>query len=193
MRNIEIQGQIYPYKTLKDVLESEAISEEERVYNSLVKIAELISKELHIPCPDIGFSGIMLNVVTKDNYLGICFSPNNIPKLTNYLVILDVQNYTGLKLIGNLAHECRHIYQEIHNPDIYIKHANDFIKSCLHPAEIDADGYAIHHLMSIKEMTYDEAAELIYPEGKVFLNEAYKKRIRRAKEIDEEIKNKCTL
>lgn len=62
-------------------------------------------------------------------------------------------------------------------------HAKGFGESLMHPAEIDADGYAIWYISEAPEMYIDKAAGIMCPEEKKHHPKEYMYRIEKAKEI----------
>ena len=165
---------------------------ERQDYDELYTYAELIAKELDIPCPDIN---ILKRLVFPDENGGInevggkLYTPEEVPNLDNNLILLSDNVPSDGVFYGTLAHEMRHIWQNKY-PDIYpAKHANGFYESLDDPKEIDADGYAIAFLCRFPNISLELAAEIMCSEEKRNFPEAYEKRIFRANEIMLEIIN----
>ena len=89
------------------------------------------------------------------------------------------------QLIGNMAHELRHIWQHEYKPEI-MKDKAVGRDSFLNHAEIDADGFAIWYLSILPGLNIYKAAEIVFPKGKKNHPAGYMNRMLKAKEIKTE-------
>lgn len=168
MKTITIDDNTINYFTPSEIYQAKNVPTDNLLDFSF-QIADHISSQLSIPCPDIGY---VPNLQYLDNHTGTVteqggrlYTTVDIPELSNNLIILSItKDTTTEKLIGELAHEMRHIWQNIYNPAINRCPAQGFIDSLTHPAEIDADGYAIYYMSGVSKMSFKNAAEIICPE-----------------------------
>ena len=80
----------------------------------------------------------------------------------------------------------RHIWQHEYAPDMNENHAAGFGDALIHEAEIDADGYAIWYLSYSPNMNIEEAASIMCPVEKTNYPEAFRLRIEKAIEINQQ-------
>lgn len=146
-----------------------------------------ICDQLDIQMPDIAYCPDIIIVSTTLGYscgLGYTFSPVDFPQLQNNLItIKDIDN--GYLFYGTLAHELRHIWQRECTPNLLKKPANGFLESLVHPAEIDADGYAIYYLHDQGGINMDQAGKIMCQEEQKHYQKAYQMRLFKAAKIKE--------
>lgn len=98
--------------------------------------------------------------------MGRTVTPLNIKWLKVPHVYLATKNVTQAEFIGTLFHELRHVWQYYFNREINEFPAIGFQESLLHPAEIDADAFAIAALSLIMKISLLEAADIVCPDEK---------------------------
>ena len=156
------------------------------LYEETYKIAEFMSNQLKIKCPSIGFSD---TIRARDDMGRISvegammYTPKDVPTLTETLILMSLEDFNIMQFSGTLAHEMRHIWQDTYHPEMNENHARGFGESLMHPAEIDADGYAIWYISEAPNMYIDKAAGIMCPEEKKHYPKPYLYRIEKAKEI----------
>lgn len=147
-----------------------------------------LSDKLKVPCPYLGLAP-QLHLKHPDGSVSVqdarYYTSKNIRTIDNSLLILSAEAYDPEKIVGILAHEMRHIWQETHLA-IDQDPAAGFIESLTHPAEIDADGYAIWYLASEQRLTLEAAAAILCPEEKMSHAAAYDLRLSCAKKLKKE-------
>lgn len=184
MQTAIINGQEIVYYTQEEL--SEVDLDDRKLYEKTYEIANSISNQLKIDCPYIGivFAPIIRNQTVLD---AVTYTPNEcvMPPLKNSLTIISIlpNAFDETRLCGTLAHELRHIWQYTYSPAINTNHAIGFGDSLMHPAEIDADGYAIWYLSEFQNMYFEKAAGIICHKEKKYFPKAYMHRIEKAKEI----------
>lgn len=151
---------------------------------------ETISKILNVTCPDLS---IAKSIRQRNEYTGqlsdmcaMLFTPADVPELTNNVIQLSLEHLEPLALSGIIAHEIRHIWQYKYKPELNTVRAQGYTDSLNHPAEIDADAFAIC-LLALNGIPLEEAGEVVCPEEKKINLTAYKLRIDKAKEMMKEI------
>ena len=158
------------------------------LYKYTFKVAESISNQLKIQFPDIGFKE---QIVFPDDTGGVnvlgawLYSHVDVPSLKNNLIIMSLEDFEEKQFTGTLAHEMRHIWQYTYHPEMNAKPAKGFEESLIHPAEIDADGYAIWYISENPDMSIEKAAGIMCPAEKENHPKEYMCRIEKAKEIKE--------
>ena len=187
-------GTMIPYLTREDV---KNLSKAEReMYTALYCMADQICESLDIKCPDITIHPYIERRINNCKHItgGVFYKITECnPKPSNNILILSVlsdinESYNEKKhanrLLGTLAHELRHIWQDKH-PEIFAsdKHACGFDDSLYDDKEIDADGYAIYYLNVNKKLSIKEAANLMCPEESKNNRDAFQKRINVAKQL----------
>lgn len=192
MQTQNIEGNVINFFTKED-LDHDDLGDERPLYEATYNLAEFMSHQLEIKCPDIGFlDGLRshddMGRISVD--LGRMFTPKDVPSLKNNLILMSRENIDLILFTGTLAHEMRHIWQNKYHPKMNENPAKGFVEALKHPAEIDADGYAIWYIsdeanMSIDEanMSIDEAAGIMCPEEKEHHPKEYMYRIEKAKEL----------
>ena len=188
--NIPRSGLMY-YTTKEDVLNDDSDPNRE-AYLEIFSIMEKISRILNVTCPDLS---IAESIRQRNEYTGqlsdmcaMLFTPADVPGLPNNVIQLSLEHFKPLPLSGIIAHEIRHIWQEKYKPELNKVHAQGYTDSLNHPAEIDADGFAIC-LLALNKIPLEQAGEVVCPEEKKLDPTAYKLRIDKAKEIMKEIEN----
>lgn len=185
MQTVIIEGNEVIYFTKEELLIEENIDNKE-LHEETYKIADFISRQLKIECPYIGLSG---QIRSRDNMGrlsvngGVTYTPEDVPELDNNLIMMSYEEFIPIQFAGTLAHEMRHIWQAKYHPEINKKHARGFEESLTHPAEIDADGYAIWYISDTPDMDIEKAAEIMCPEEKRYHKNEYQMRIEKAYEI----------
>ena len=185
MSTVIIEGKEVFYFKRNELSEAD-LGELNDIYEETYTIAEFISNQLKVKCPDIGLSEI---IQAKDDFGRISvegamlFTPRDIPSLKNNLIMMSLENFNMMQHKGTLAHEMRHIWQYTYHPEMNEKYAKGFGESLNHSAEIDADGYAIWYLSEFQNMYFEKAAGIICPKEKKYFPKAYMYRIEKAKEI----------
>lgn len=184
MQTINIDGQEIKYYKKEEI--SKANIGNKVFYLETYKIAESICKKLNIQCPDIHFEQV---IRCKDEFGrmsvegAMLFTPMDVPSLHENLIIMSLEKYNYVQFLGTLAHELRHIWQNTYHPNMNQKPAKGFGESLTHPAEIDADGFAIWYLSEAPNMYLQKAAGIMCPEEKKHYPKAYTARVEKAKEI----------
>lgn len=182
MKKVIIAGNNIAFASKDDLLTGNLTSD----FVETFRIADHISQRLNIPCPDIAIRDKIIRPDPSTGCIavldGMHYSPTQIPELNNSLIILSTDCHSGLQYTGTVAHEIRHVWQDIHAPEINKKPAVTYGESLLHPAEIDADGYAIWYISSSK-LSIEDAAALLCPDEKAHHPDAYLLRIKKAHEM----------
>lgn len=165
-------------------------------YSLCYKVAETISNNLKIKCPDLALYDVSL--IRPDGTILGGFSIGANDRLLSPdkdLILISMKNckYNEKRIVGTLAHELRHTWQHTYNCKFRSQVADGFNESLDNPEEIDADGYAILYLSQSYNVTLDEAASIICPTEKIEHPTAYGKRLSRAKELQSEIPNKRSI
>lgn len=185
MNKIIINGTEISYLAKDEAYTCQDVDDRRLLKDSFL-IVEPICKQLEIPCPDIGISSNLLILDGKGNIseqYARMYTPADSPALKSNVVIVSRKISKYAELIGVLAHEMRHVWQFAYHPEINKIPANGFIESLVHPAEIDADGYAIWYTSEFCGIDIEEAASIICPEEKEFYYKNYFQRISKANEI----------
>lgn len=192
MRKVKIPNVgIVEYMTKEDVVND--ISDPDReAFLQIFSRMENISKMLNVTCPDLS---IAQSIRQRNEYTGqlsdmcaMLFTPADAPQLTNNLIQLSLEHFEHLELSGIIAHEIRHIWQYEYKPELNAVRAQGYTDSLNHPAEIDADGFAIC-LLALNGIPLEQAGEVVCPEEKKRDPAAYQLRINKAKEIMAEIES----
>lgn len=196
MQKVIIEGNAVTYYK-KEELSGAELGDLQQLYTETYQMAEFMSQQLKIRCPDIGFS-YTIRARDDDGRISIegamMYTPKDIPSLQENLILMSLEDFNLLQFAGTLAHEMRHIWQDTYQPEMNKKHAKGFSESLMHPAEIDADGYAIWYLSKTPDMNINKAAGIMCPEEKKHHPKEYQYRIEKANEIsaffDEEKKKR---
>lgn len=192
MREVKLPkgGSTITYSTKKEVLK-DLENPDRALLLKLYEIGEHISALLQVRCPDIAIT----NKITEFNehngsvsvMLGKHYNPTDIPELENDLILVALPDWqVNERVVGVLAHEIRHIYQDQFEPNIKETLAQGYSESLYNTAEIDADGFGIWYLTRFANMHIDIAASKLCPKEKKYDIKAYQKRIEAAKEITAE-------
>ena len=184
MRNVNIDGHNIEYLKKGDPINLESLDTyKTNNYKIIFAWMDDFCKKAHIECPDLALVDELINMNTLELMGGELYSPKDFPHLDNNLIVISLYDKNYEKIQGVLFHEIRHVWQHKYNPEIDAVHAHGFIESLNHPAEIDADGFAIFYLSLIKGITFEEAADIICHNEKSFSKDAYQARINKAVEI----------
>lgn len=156
-----------------------------RFYRDLFSHLKQLSTALQVPCPYLGLAK-HLHYHQPDGSISIqdarCYTPKDIPTLQNNLILISEDTFNEEKIIGILAHEMRHIWQE--NYGLYNQQqALGFLDTLTNPAEIDADGFGILYLSHQCQLSLDEAASILCPVEKKEYPDAYSIRLEFAKHL----------
>ena len=157
-----------------------------QLYKTAYNLAASMSEQLNVKCPDIGFSKRIITPDTNGRTTiqgAVTFSPRQLKELKNNLIIMALDFANDVQFEGTLAHEMRHIWQEESKPEITENSATGFEESLMHPAEIDADSYAIWYISEKYHMYLEKAAGIICPTEKKHYAKAYMNRVEKAKEL----------
>lgn len=180
MRKTNINGSTIYYLKKGDPVDLEPKED----YKTIFDYMESICKFLKIKCPDLALAGCLINKYDNSLMGGETYNPKEFPQLDNNLIILAMDNLTDEQIVGFLLHELRHVWQHVYYPDLDHEHAHGFIESLNHPAEIDADAFAIWFLSNLPSVnTIEHAAEIICPTEKASYPKAYKARITNAYQL----------
>ena len=185
MQKLLIEGNEIIYFKRDELFDAD-LGADKDLYEETYKIADFMCNQLKIKCPDIGFS----DEIRSCDDLGrisvegaMMYTPKDVPSLQNNLILMSLEDFDIIQFTGTLAHEMRHIWQDTYHPEMNESHAKGFGESLMHPAEIDADGYAIWYISEAPNMYIDKAAGIMCPEEKKHHPKAYMYRIEKAKEI----------
>lgn len=193
MKTINVEGKKIDYYTKNEIFQIEEIPADD-LYYAAYQIADRIASQLQVPCPDIGFMPCIhqqdLATSSISEQGAKSYTTNDFPELTNNLIVISAQYPYHEILVGILAHEIRHIWQHIYVPDINQYPAQGFFQSLTHPAEIDADGYAICYISQELNITLNNAAEIICREECQHYPDDYIIRIKKATEIKDNMQSK---
>lgn len=187
MSEIYIEGQKVTYYKPKELPIANLSFNDKDFYKDCYAVSDHICTQLNIQNPDIAFSGKLRRKGTNENESilgGYLWMPEDVPGLKKPLIIVSLENYALNRFIGSLAHEHRHLWQHIYEPAMNKHPAAGFTESLAHPAEIDADGYAIWYVSNYFGISIEKAAEILCPEEKRTYPEAFKIRILKAREIN---------
>lgn len=188
--NIPHSGLLY-YMNKEDAINDTSDPNRE-AYLEIFSKMETIAKILNVTCPDLS---IAKSIRQRNEYTGqlsdmcaMLFTPADVPGLTNNVIQLSLEHLEPLALSGIIAHEIRHIWQYKYKPELNTVRAQGYTDSLNHPAEIDADAFAIC-LLALNGIPLDKAGEVLCPEEKKINFTAYKLRIDKAKEMMKEIES----
>lgn len=185
MQSVIIEGHTVNYFK-KEELAGADLGDLGPLYEETYKLAENMSRQLKVDCPDIGLSEQIRSYDDMGRLSvegAMMYTPKDVPALKNNLIMMSLEDFNNLQYTGTLAHEMRHIWQDKYHPEMNENHAKGFGESLMHPAEIDADGYAIWYISEAPEMYIDKAAGIMCPEEKKHHPKEYMYRIEKAKEI----------
>ena len=187
-------GSTITYSTREEVQKDLGNSDRDLLLK-LYEIGEHISTLLQVRCPDITIANMITELNEHDGSLSIMlgkhYSPADIPELENDLILLALPSWQlSERVIGVLAHEIRHIFQDQFDSRIKETLAQGYRESLYNPAEIDADGFAIWYLYKFYGMHIEKAGSLLCPKEKKYEIKAYIKRIDSAKEFEAEFLKK---
>lgn len=191
MKTVNINGFPFSYYTKTEITEIED-NNMEQLHKDIYHFANHISEILNIKCPDIGFSE---QIIVPDSTGGISvqgaemYTPKDISDLDNCLIVLSLQDFDFSRIVGTLAHEMRHIWQYNFNSEINQFHAIGFSDSLIHPAEIDADGFAIWYMSKFPDISFEQAASLLCPLEESDYKDAFIARKNKAMELKKEFEN----
>ena len=185
MSEIKIDGQVIQYMTKKEV----NASGDEHL-NALYDFIEDISNRLQINTP---YLAIAVNIITgslTDGVTinsGMSFMPEDIPELDNAIIMISPYGLQARYVSGVILHEIRHVWQRKYAPDIYGTPANGLKESLDHPAEIDADAYAIAVIAIETDTSVEENAALLCEYEYEHHKDAFDQRVLAAKELIKEM------
>lgn len=181
MQKVNINGNEITYYKKNELSDAD-----QSFYEEIYCLCDIMSTQLNVACPDIALSNQM-RAIDKNGQVTVegarTYKPQEVPELENTLILMSLEDYKPLQFIGTLAHEMRHIWQYKYLPEINKKPATGFEESLIHPAEIDADGYAIWYLSYADNIHIERAATIMCPEEKKYYPKEYMYRIEKAKEI----------
>lgn len=187
MKTITIEGIKIEYYSRSEIYKNNNIPADDPYYVAY-QIADPISAQLHIPCPDIGY---VPNLQQPDYNTGLIsiqcgksYTTNVFPELTNNLIAISTRFSDYEILVGIIAHEMRHIWQQMYRPLINRYPAQGFLMSLKHPAEIDADGYAIYYMSQALSIDLEKAGKIICPEEHQYYPRYYSMRQKKATKIE---------
>ncbi len=184
MRKIIIGGDEISYAKEKDLPDPELNPNMNEFYKYVFTVSSDICSQLEIPTPDIALYRCLRRKYKPDNIIGgFCYTPDDDPNLETPMLLISYEIENIAIILGIIAHEHRHIWQYYHAKNLNAHHANGFDESTEHPAEIDADGYAIYFVSNYYGISMDEAANFICPEEKKKYPAAYSSRLAKAHEL----------
>ena len=192
MEPIIING-ILCFYVKRENLPFEILGDFEEKYHTAFNTATFISEQLHIECPYIGLIDRIRNYDSMGResiFGGVTYKKGAFQGLDNNLIILSLENFNRERFIAELAHEMRHIWQAKYYPEINHTHAIGFGESLNHPAEIDADGFAIWYMSHYCNMYVEKAASIVCPEEKKHYSKQFMLRIEKSKEIESDMSKK---
>lgn len=189
MHKVYIKGMGYvPYVT-KDVINS---LPEDDIHVQLFKYIAKLAMILRIPVPDLSLISSITTYNPGDGSMSdvsaILCTTSDLPYLNNSLLIMTIECMDDLEYFsGVLAHEMRHLWQELYNPKIREKKACGFLESLYNEAEVDADGFAIAFISFSPNFNLENAGKVICKKEYEEYNDAFLYRIEAAKQIKEEL------
>lgn len=141
--------------------------------NKIVAIMQLltaIAQTLHVQCPFIGLGS------PNSDFKAMMFNPSELPKTIAYkdrqklkknntcYIEMYVPYIVNAEIYFEavLAHEMRHVYQYYYNPSINRKHSSGGEEAWKHPAEVDADAFAIAYIMHKYQLSTHEAFPFVF-------------------------------
>lgn len=172
--------------------------EEYREYfREIFSVLDSLAYNLDVQCPDISIAETITQINDKTGQISIMdamtYHTADFPELENNILQFRDPG-DGIHLTGILAHEMRHLYQQKYTPEIFSNgYAQGYNESLFDASEIDADGFAIFHLVKGAGITYEKAAGIVCPYEKKHDPKAFFYRIEKAKEISVEIEEKFAL
>lgn len=181
-----VKGNEIEYFTERELYDTKVCIQDDtrNYYKKIYNIAELISLELEIKCPDIFITTGALQARTGNFLQGYLPNVENCSLFEKRIVLLSTLNINENELIAVLAHEMRHIWQQEYKK---LDNANEKVSGgeniLNNKAEIDADGYSIYYLSSRLKISIEEAANIACKYEKQVSLKWYKIRIEKAKEI----------
>ena len=163
-------------------------NDEREPFDLVFPYVEELASYLNVKTPDIAFTRKMRDEDYVTVKSGQLTTPKDEPKLKNALLTLSWEHIEEFYLEGVIAHEMRHLWQEVYHPELLSVKAKGFKDSLYNDAEIDADGFAIAYLCNyFSNMHEDKADKILCPEEKKHYPKAYFKRLERAKAIPAEM------
>ena len=161
------------------------------ICSEVFKVVGSVCSRLHVPYPDITFTDTIACISIYDGSLteksAMTYLKKDHPELENDVIQIALKHLEPLYISGVIAHEIRHLYQNIYDPDINAEYAQSYTDSLRHPAEIDADAFAIWYLAGGAHISYEAAADIICPVEKEHDPEFFHKRIEAATKIPKEL------
>lgn len=156
-----------------------------KMLTAIFEMAKEISTELNIQVPGIGITPSIRqgNPDTGEISIlsGISYSKFQLPYLKESVILLSSEDFDPKRFIGVLAHEMRHLWQDIYRPDLRKENSIGYRQSLYFEAEIDADAYAIYYIASkFCDCNFEIAANLLCPLEKAHDKSAYEIRLNRA-------------
>ena len=154
MRTVLIDGEKINYIAKEEVAEIKDMEYRNKLQN-IYADAENISNLLRIRCPHITTAYIC---AAPDGSLqfGRKFLKSECQNLEKNMVILaDVAFTNNETYIGTLAHELRHIWQSIYQPELY-KTSAQGEAGLYSKGEIDADGFAFFYASKVLQKSIEE-------------------------------------
>ena len=184
-KEITVDGNTIKYHSYNDFKRGRI---KDPLTNEVYAATEYICSLLNVKCPYlkvIDMPMISHNTATgQDSMMGaITYKTTDCKDLDNNLIVISIANLNNELFNGILAHEIRHIWQAKYKPELIQKDAADFGESLMHPAEIDADGFAIWFMSTMPNMNLKKAASLLCPEEKRRYPKAFFYREEAAKKI----------
>lgn len=151
------------------------------IYAMMFAIIIQLANRLNLDCPYLGIA----NELTRPDHIRLdafsrATSDSNLDR--DLLLVSEDVCDNSYYLVGVLAHEMRHLWQNKYRPDEY--HDNAFgAKVLYNPAEIDADGFAMFFLTQITKISLDQAGAIMCASEKLYDDNAYRKRLQQAADI----------
>lgn len=148
----------------------------------------MMTRMLKVECPDIAFAASLRSYNEKMDTVSLThamtYTPSDVPELKNNAILLALDTMDPYSLTETLAHEMRRLWQNAYRSEMNAVHTNGFRESLRHPAEIDADAFAIWYISG--DMAMEEAGGIICPEEKKKYPKEFSARVKLAKELKEE-------
>jgi hypothetical protein len=187
VQTVKIDSYNITFYSKKD-LETFDFGDDKYIFADTFRLLYLISRILKVECPDIAFAASLESYNDQTDTISlthaITYTHSDVPGLNNNAILLALDTMDPYSLTGTLAHEMRHLWQNEYRPEMNAIHANGFRESLTHPAEIDADAFAIWYISG--GMSMEEAGGIVCPEEKKKYPKEFSVRVKLAQELKEE-------